>query len=271
MNPNSPSGGRARCTRDAPRRPGARGTSAAQVLRWAARWLPGMEDELAGLRAVVAPGAVCVNIAAVGATYTVVLSHLVGPEGRVHHFELSERPARPVDVAALLACENVTVHRIATGESGHQRALHSLGHRMTPVQGRCRLPAGPSEPRAAREPQQAGTPSPGPAPVQTLGGVSRWLPLERVDFIMVDAGSAGRRVLAGVFYTLLRDRPVLLVRTEAWHRPGHDFGSLVRSLTVTLGYHMFRWGAGSWHRTVGLTDDCRMYLFRAQPSGFRQE
>ncbi|WP_431041729.1 FkbM family methyltransferase [Streptomyces sp. P1-3] len=272
MNSNLPSGGRAWATRDGSRYPGLRATSAARVVRWAARWLPGVDDELAGLRSVVPPGAVCVAIGDARTTYTVALSALAGPKGRVHCFEPLERAARwQTATATVLGCENVTVHRIAVGALGHQCAVHG----MTPGPGRCRSPAGPCERRAACGSRQAGAPSPRPAPVpvQTLDGVSRWLGLERVDFIKVDAGSAGRRMLTGGFHTLLRDRPALLVRTEARHRAGHcsDLGSLARSLTASLGYRQYRWGARGWQRTVGVTEDCRTYLFRAQPSRFPQE
>ncbi|MFF8193117.1 hypothetical protein ACF05L_20125 [Streptomyces bobili] len=230
---DSPSGGLpppARCGR---RSGGVRLRSAACLLRWAARLLPGAEGEVAGLHTVVPPGAVCVDVGTARMMCVVTLSALAGPQGRVHLFEPLGRRARwSAAVAALLGGTNVVVHRVAVGRRDRGRAPHTGGHRP-----------------------------------QTLDGVGRRLGLERVDFIKVDAGNDGYGVLTGAFHTLLRDRPVLLIQTEMRHRPGHcsDPGSLVGNLTVTLGYRMYRWGAGGWQHTADITDDCRTYLFRAGP------
>lgn len=269
MNSDSPSSGRAWFTREGPRRSGVHATSVTRLLLWAARWLPGAQARLPVLRSAVAPGAVCVNFAAAGAMYSVVMSILAGPTGWVHHVEPLARPPRwPTVVAALLRYRNISVHHMAVGEIPHRCAADSSCR--TSAQAACRLSVVPDTP-----PPSAGTePHSASAPMQTLDDMTRWLGLERVDFLMVkldagNTGKAGSRVLAGAFKLLLRDRPVLLVRIGGW--PGLDRGSLVHGLTNTLGYRMYRWSAGDWRHTVAVTEDCCTYLFRAEPTRFLRE
>ncbi|MDQ0987584.1 hypothetical protein [Streptomyces sp. V2I9] len=63
----------------------ARRTAAvAAALRWSAHRFPFVEDEVAGLRAFVPPGSVCVDAGAEYGLYTWVLAALAGPSGRVY-------------------------------------------------------------------------------------------------------------------------------------------------------------------------------------------
>ena len=52
-----------------------------------ARWTPYLESEMCGLRTVVRPGDVCIDVGSAADLYTTVLSRLVGPAGQVHSIE----------------------------------------------------------------------------------------------------------------------------------------------------------------------------------------
>ena len=52
-----------------------------------ARWTPYLESELCGLRTLVRPGSVCIDVGSAADLYTTVLSRLAGPAGRVYSIE----------------------------------------------------------------------------------------------------------------------------------------------------------------------------------------
>lgn len=262
MNPDSPSTRLAWKARERSRRPGDRRNRLPRLLLWTVRWLPSLRAELPGLRAAVTPGSTCVNFAAAGVGYSVILSALAGPTGRVHHVEPQARPPRwPVD-AALLCCGNVAAHHIGVTEAPAVCGADADCLPPPPVPGEP-----PGEPADALPMFCGGSCAERPAE-QTLDNLVRWVGLEKVDFLVIMPG-AGRYVLTGAFQILLRDRPALLVRTGAL--PPIESGSLVRGLTGTLGYRMYRWIAGGWQHTVAVTEDCCTYLFRAPSSRFRHD
>ena len=45
-----------------------------------ARWTPYLESELCGLRTLVRPGSVCIDVGSAADLYTTVLSRLAGPD-----------------------------------------------------------------------------------------------------------------------------------------------------------------------------------------------
>ena len=57
------------------------------VVRLLARRTKYVEPEILGLRSLVAPGNVCVDVGAAAGLYTLALSRLVGPTGEVHSIE----------------------------------------------------------------------------------------------------------------------------------------------------------------------------------------
>lgn len=127
---------------------GARVTSVALALRWAASRYSFVEEEVAGLRPLVRPGAVCLDIGAEYGLYTWTLSALVGPSGAVHSVEPLHGPAQWLrTTAAALGCGNVTVHRTALGERAQRRGTMSLPRRrLLPVHGRAYLTEGRRDP-----------------------------------------------------------------------------------------------------------------------------
>ncbi|GAA2460438.1 FkbM family methyltransferase [Streptomyces pulveraceus] len=244
---------------------GARVTSVALALRWAASRYSFVEDEVAGLRPLVRPGAVCLDIGAEYGLYTWTLSALAGPSGAVHSVEPLHGPAQWLRItAAALGCGNVTVHRTALGERARRRGTMSLPRRrLLPVHGRAYLTEGTSGPGPNMEFTRS---RPVTTPVHTVDGLCHRMGLDRVDFIKADVEGAEAAVLFGAWVTLLRFRPVLLLEVEGRHlaKYGMEPAGLVRRLTA-LDYGMYRWGRRSWEPVAGVTDDCRNYLFTARP------
>ncbi|WP_052709255.1 hypothetical protein [Streptomyces sp. NRRL S-495] len=230
---------------------------AAALRRAAVTW-----TSRAFLGPLVRPGAVCLDLGAGSGLDTWRLSALAGRHGQVHSVEpLRVRARWMLSLTARLGCANVVVHRAARGgptepgpggpgpQSG-SRHLYVIGGTAAPAIGTGGRPAGLTVDRLCR---QAG--------------------LERVDLIKVVVGRVEPDVLLGAFGILLRDRPSLLLELEL-DRTKRSTGyqpeptGLVRSLTTTLGYRMYRWKRGGWQTVSTMTDDCRSYLFSVRaPSG----
>ncbi|KAA2259580.1 FkbM family methyltransferase [Solihabitans fulvus] len=235
----------------------------AGALRWAAGRWPFVEDEVAGLRQLVRPGAICLDIGAEYGLYTWSLSALAGPSGQVHSVEPLPGPARFLAATAeLLGCANVTVHEMALGERIQVGTMSLPRRRLLPVHGRAYLTEGASGPGPNTE---FAVSRPVPTLVQTVDTLRRHLRLRRVDFVKADVEGAEAAVLAGAKETLLRDRPMLLLEIEDRHltKYGMTAGELVAGLAA-MDYGMHRWRDGGWVPVERVTEDCRNYLFRAQ-------
>ncbi|GAA1218067.1 FkbM family methyltransferase [Kitasatospora nipponensis] len=224
-----------------------------------------MEPEVAGLRRLVRPGAVCLDIGAEYGLYTWTLSALTGPTGQVHSVEPLRGPAGWLTtVATALGCRNVTVHRMAMADRVQRGTMSLPWRRLLPVHGRAYLTEGSSGPGPNAEFAVSRSV---PTLVRTVDDLCRSAELKRVDFIKADVEGAEAGVLTGAFSTLLRDRPLLLLEIEDRHLLKYDLAAadIVRRLTVTLGYGMYRWDRGGWNPVAQVTEDCRNYLFSAGP------
>ncbi|MER6996991.1 FkbM family methyltransferase [Streptomyces sp. NPDC000410] len=239
--------------------------SVALALRWASGRWPFVEDEVAGLRPLVRPGAVCLDVGAEYGLYTWSLSALAGPSGAVHSVEPLHGPAQWLrTTAAALGCDNVTVHRTALGERAQRQGTMSVPRRrLLPVHGRAYLTEGASGPG----PNVEFTGSrPVATPVRTVDGLCHHMGLDRVDFIKADVEGAEAAVLSGARNTLLRHRPALLLEIEDRHLA--KYGMNATGLVGRLGefdYGMYRWRNRGWEPVTEVTDDCRNYLFTARP------
>ncbi|WP_079063413.1 FkbM family methyltransferase [Streptacidiphilus griseoplanus] len=261
---NNPAAKRTVARPRAARYPGVRVTSVARTLRWAADRWPFVEEEVAGLRPLVRPGAVCLDIGAEYGLYTWTLSALAGPRGAVHSFEPLPGPARWLSTtAALLGCGNVTVHRTALGERSHQGTMSLPRRRLLPVHGRAYLTEGATGPGPNTE---FAVSRPVPTQVRTVDELCDRLRLRKVDFIKADVEGAEAAVLAGARNTLLRDRPALLLEIEDRHLEKYrtKAAELVDRLTG-LDYAMYRRQRGGWSRVDEVTEQCRNYLFSVVP------
>ncbi len=244
-------------------RPGLRVAAVALALRRAARRWSFVEPEVAGLRAVVGPGSVCLDIGAEYGLYTWTLAALAGPDGQVHSVEPLPGPAGWLNgLRVLLGCRSVTVHRTALGQRAHRGTMSLPRRRLLPVHGRAYLTDGAAGPGPNAEFARS---RPVRTEVRTVDGLCREVGLERVDFIKADVEGAEPAVLSGARHTLLRDRPALLLEIEDRHlaKYGVSAAELVRRLTA-LEYAMYRWQDGGWVQVAEVTEDCRNYLFSAR-------
>ncbi|MEU0398720.1 FkbM family methyltransferase [Streptomyces sp. NPDC006197] len=239
---------------------GRRAAGLAAALGWAAARMPFVEDEIAGLRAFVRPGDVCVDVGAEYGLYTWALAPLVGRTGRVHSVEPLPGPARWLAFAAgALGCGNVSVHRTALGARPGRGHLSLPRRHGLPVHGRAYLDVGA---RGAGPNSEFRTSRPVRTRVHTLDQLVRTAGMRRVSFVKADVEGAELALLHGAGETLDRFRPTLLLEIEDRHlaKYGADPSDVVRHLRER-GYRMRRWRRDHWAAAAEVTPDCRNYLF----------
>jgi FkbM family methyltransferase len=225
-----------------------------------ARWTPYLEKELCGLRTLVRPGSVCIDVGSAAGLYTAVLARLAGPAGQVHSIE-------PLPFAHLLWARavragragNVRRHTLALGmEAGNETMSVPVG-RYGLVTGRsflARRAEGP-DPNAEFCGQIPVT-----VAVDTLDNLCAREEVSRVDFIKIDVEGAELQILEGGKRVIGTHRPVILVEIEARHTaryrccPVDIVGWLLRR-----GYAMHTWRHG-WRQTDRVDPCTRNYLFR---------
>ena len=232
----------------------------AAVVSLLARTSPWLEPELAGLPELVRPGAVCVDVGAAAGLYTLILSDLAGPAGRVHSVEPLSF-AHPVWSRLLGARDRPNVHRhtLALSEQPGQTALSVPIGRLGPVTGRSFLTW-----------QTDGVGSNAEfldhadvlVPVDTLDHLCERAELTRLDFVKIDVEGAELQVLHGGARTIEAFRPDLLLEIEARHLTRYRYGveDVTRWLT-SRGYVMHVWQHG-WQPTATVCAHARNYLFR---------
>ncbi|MGM1061741.1 FkbM family methyltransferase [Saccharothrix sp. Mg75] len=237
-----------------------RGAAVAGALRVLARMTPFVEPELIGLRDVVRPGDVCLDIGAALGLYTVTLSRLVGPHGTVHSVEplLFAHPA----LSYLLRPRegrNVVRHPVALGTSEGRHVMSVPVRHGTPVTGRSFLTAGAdglgSNAEFAEHVEVL-------VRTDTLDRFCRVHGIDRLDFVKADVEGAELRVLEGGAGTIDRLRPKLLLEVEERHV--RRFGYRARDVQDWLarrGYSMHTWQHGAWRRADRVDDRVRNYLF----------
>lgn len=241
-------------------------------LRWDARlltWLPGLEKELALLRRLVPPGAVCLDVGAGCGTYTVALARLAGGGGRVHAFEPRRRSRRVLRaVCRLVTPGNVTVHPVALADQAGELPLVTPRRRwLLPVPGRSFLAdrlvlAGGHQP--GRDDEFGGASRKTVSCVRLDDHLGR-RGLDRLDFVKLDVEGAELRVLTGASDTLAVHSPVLLCELEERHtrKYGHRPGAVISWLTAR-GYRLHRFDGHGLTPVPGLVPDENNYLFVPQ-------
>jgi FkbM family methyltransferase len=225
-----------------------------------ARTSPWLEPELAGLPELVRPGGVCVDVGAAAGLYTLMLSDLVGPAGRVHSVEPLSF-AHPVWSRLLGARDRPNVHRHAVALSAQpgETALSVPIGRLGPVTGRSFLTW-----------QTDGVGSNAEfldhadvlVPVDTLDHLCRRAGMTRLDFVKIDVEGAELHVLRGGAHTIETLKPALLLEIEARHITRYRYA--VEDVTQWLtsrGYTMHVWQHG-WQPTATVCAHARNYLFR---------
>lgn len=225
-----------------------------------ARWTPYLEREMCGLRTVVRPGSVCIDVGSAADLYTTVLSRLAGPDGQVHSIE-------PLPFAHLLwarllnarqAC-NVRHHCLALGTEPGTAPMSVPVGRYGLVTGRSYLMRKAAGPDSNAE--FAGQ-VPVIVTVDRLDHFCACEAISRIDFVKIDVEGAELQVLEGGKEVIEACRPAMLIEIEARHtaRYGHSPEDVAGWL-LKRGYAMHTWRRG-WREVDRVEPGIRNYLFR---------
>jgi FkbM family methyltransferase len=221
---------------------------------------PYLEAEMLGLSSLVGPGSVCIDVGSAAGLYTLALSRLAGPSGRVHSVEPLSI-AHPMWTRVLRARDgrNVHHHTLALGTEPGSGVMSVPVGRYGPVTGRSFLAARTSGLGSNAEFAGQITVD---VQVDTLDGLCASAGLTRLDFIKVDVEGAELRILEGGRRTIEAFKPAMLIEIEARHTSRYQYtpGDIVGWLTQR-GYTMHAWQHG-WHETDTVCAHTRNYLFR---------
>ena len=188
--------------------------------------------EVAFVSRFLRPGMTVLDVGAHHGFYTLLLSKLVGPEGRVFAFEPSPRERRALlRHVKINRCRNVSVEGLALGSEEGNASLFV-------VQG------GQTGCNSLRTPARDVPGEFTSIPVHIVR-LDDWLDaqkIERVDFIKMDVEGGELEVLRGA-ENLLERRPRLLilaelqdVRAEAWGQRAKDVAAFLQS----FGFRWFK-------------------------------
>jgi FkbM family methyltransferase len=224
-----------------------------------------VEAELAGLRQVVEPGSVCVDVGGEYGTYTYALAQLAGPRGVVHSVEPLRGLPSAVTGLMVRACgaPGVRRHVTALGDFEGVGTLRVPRRAGRSVHGRSFLSEGAAGPGPNAE--FAATHAV-PVPVTTLDALVADERMERLDFLKADIEGAEPALLRGAVKTIDLFRPTLLLEIEARHlqKYGADPTDVTGPLSG-LGYRMAVWRDGTWVHVEAVTAGQRNYLFTPNP------
>lgn len=232
----------------------------AGALRFGSRHVWFVEDEVGGLRQLVGPGAIALDVGAEFGLYAWSLADLVGPAGVVHAVEPQPSLARRIArISRVLGARNVTVHPYALSAAPGEGHLSRPSRGHLPVHGRTFLADRTTGLGSNAEFHRHKTIDVG---VDTLDSLVDRLGLARLDLIKADVEGAEGRLLAGGRATLERFRPALLLELEDRHLVRFDttVATIVDQL-ADLGYHPWHWERRVWR--PGIVG--RNVLFRAGP------
>ncbi len=238
-----------------------RGGVTAAMINGLARWTPYVESEIQGLRQLVRPGDVCLDIGAAAGLYTMVLSQLTGPEGTVHSVE--PLPFANLHLARIVNARrapNVRRHSIALGAEPGVDIMHVPLGRFGFVTGRSFLDrsSGGPDPNVEFTDQVAVA-----VTVETLDALCAREGIERLHFVKIDVEGAELQVLEGGRDVIADSRPVLLMEVEARHAARYEHTpEEVTSWLFDLGYTMYSWQRG-WRPVRSIDSATRNYLFRS--------
>ena len=224
-----------------------------------------LEAEMLGLKDLVGPGSVCVDVGAAAGLYTAALSRLAGPSGQVHSVEpLAFAHPAWTRVLGIKGARNVQRHALALGAAPGRGVMSVPVGRYGLVTGRsfladrCRGLGSNAEFAGQVEVS---------VPVATLDGLCE---LDRLDFIKIDVEGAELGVLQGAEQVIAKFRPALLVEIEARHTARYDYGPQdVADWLVRRGYTMYAWRR-RWQETRLVGAGTRNYLFRAAGGPWRE-
>ncbi len=243
-----------------PGRPPLRLAALARTLDVASRHAWFVEAEVGGLRQLVGPGGVCLDVGAEYGLYTWSLASLVGPAGAVHAVEPQPDLGRLLAFGRrLVGARNVTIHHLALSARPGEGHLSQPSLGPLRIHGRTFLADGTSGLGSNAEFRRHRTIA---AVVDTLDALAHRLGLARLDLIKADVEGAEGRLLDGGQETLERLRPSLLLELEDRHLSRFDTSvSRIVGGLRDLGYRPAHWAGGRWRPGIA----GRNVLFRRAP------
>lgn len=232
-------------------------TAAAVVLVAKATRL--IEPELIGLRGLVKPGSVCIDVGSAAGLYTVTLSRLAGPTGQVHSVEpVSFAHSNWTKLLGSRSGENVRHHATALGAEPGRGVMSVPVGRHGPVTGRSFLEWKTSGLGSNAEfaGQMEVT-----VDVQTLDGLCADAGISRLDFVKIDVEGAEMHILEGGQRSIEKFKPAMLIEIEARHSARYDVSpDDIAGWVQERGYSMHTWQHG-WQQTPKVSTKARNYLF----------
>lgn len=225
-----------------------------------------IEPELAGLRRLVKPGSVCIDVGAAAGVYTVTLSRLAGPTGQVHSVEpVPFAHSNWTRVLGSRSSENVHHHATALGSEPGQGVMSVPVGRHGPVTGRAFLEWKTkglgSNAEFAGQMEVA-------VDVQTLDGLCESAGLTRLDFIKIDVEGAEMHILEGGQRSIEAFQPAMLIEIEARHSARYEYApDEIAGWLTGRGYTMHTWQNG-WQQVSKVSTQARNYLFL--PAGWTE-
>ncbi len=218
-----------------------------------------IEPELIGLRDLVKPGSVCIDIGAAAGMYTVLLSRLAGPTGQVHSVEpVTFAHSNWTKLLGSRSSENVKHHVTALGAEPGRGMMSVPVGKHGPVTGRSFLEFKTngvgSNAEFAGQMEVA-------VDVQTLDGLCEDAGIKRLDFVKIDVEGAELHILEGGQRTIETLRPAMLIEIEARHLSRYEYSpEQISGWLLDRGYTMHTWQHG-WQPVAQVSTAARNYLF----------
>lgn len=225
---------------------------AASRLNWA-------EPEIRGLGQVVKPGDTVLDVGAALGMYTVPLSYLTGPTGRIFSVDPQPRNFHVVRfLRRLTGARRGTIRRIAFGTRPGVSSIAVPIIFGLPIFGHGHISDGVQQKGPHRIRYT-------PTPVDTIDDWVAREHITKLSFIKVDVEGFEPAVVEGARGLIDRDRPSLLLEIEDRRlvRYGHttaaDFHALLK--TRWPDYRMYTWADDGWAPTDTIRPEVRNYLF----------
>ncbi len=217
------------------------------------------EPEIRGLAQVVKPGDTVLDVGAALGMYTVPLSYLTGPTGRIYSVDPQPRNFHVVRfLRGLTGATRGTIRRIAFGPQAGESSIAVPIILGLPIFGHGHIADGVQEKGPHRIRYT-------PTPVDTIDAWVARDGIEKVTFVKVDVEGFEPSVIEGAHDLLDRHRPSLLLEIEDRRlvRYGRttaaDFHAHL--LSRWPDYRMHTWVDDTWTPTTEIRDEVRNYLF----------